>query len=428
MTIRLPRRAAALLLAIATLLIGRSAMAADLVVDGVPLPDDVRIAAASDDASDNAKRFLGAWVGAWGDGVLKHVLIVERVTAGTAQVVSAVGDDPAAHIERRWVRRNAVISGDTLSVDGPTSTSTYTLASGTLTATFQRGAIRANARLSNIALDRLIRADADIPWNRHTVVFLDTSLSEAGRAVRLETVLFKPDGNGPFPLLVVNHGSTGRGRDSGRFKITAWSFPIADAFTRRGWLVAFPQRRGRGHSGGLYDEGMDASHQFYSCDPDRSLPGAERALGDIDAAIKALKQRPDVDPRRVLISGISRGGVLSIAYAGDHPGAVLGVINFVGGWLGTGCDAAAAVNEALFRRGAAFTGPTLWLYGANNDPYYSIEDSRANFESFTHVGGTGEFFAFDMPGKNGHTLDRYTELWSAAVNEFMAKLEAGQGH
>jgi hypothetical protein len=32
-----------------------------------------------------------------------------------------------------------------------------------------------------------------------------------------------------------------------------------------------------------------------------------------------------------------------------------------------------------------------------------------------------------MPGTNGHTLDRYAELWSAAVDEFMARLEAGQG-
>lgn len=427
MNSRLLRRVAVPMLAIALLLIGRSAMSADLLVDGVPLPDDVRIAAASDDASDNAKRFLGAWVGAWGDSVLKHVLIVERVTAGTAQIVSAVGDDPQFHIDRSWLRTNAVIAGDTLTVEGPSSRSTYTLASNTLTATFQRGVTRASARLSKIALDTLIHADAAIPWNRHTIEFLDTSLTEQGHAVRLETVLFKPDGNGPFPLLVVNHGSTGRGSDPSLFRRTAWSFPIADAFTRRGWLVAFPQRRGRGNSDGLYDEGMDEHRQRYSCDPARALPGAERALADIDAAISSLRRRPDVDPRRVVISGISRGGVLSMAYAGDHPGAVLGAINFVGGWLGTNCPSATAVNAALFRRGAAFTGPTLWLYG-RDDPYYPIEHSRANFETFAGAGGKGEFVAFDVPNKNGHTLDRYPELWSAAVDELMAKLGAGQGH
>ena len=116
-----------------------------------------------------------------------------------------------------------------------------------------------------------------------------------------------------------------------------------------------------------------------------------------------------------------------MAYAGDHPGAVRGAINFVGGWLGTNCPAAAPVNGAVFRRGAAFSGPTLWLYGSN-DSYYPIAHSRANFETFAGAGGKGEFLVFDVPGRNGHELDRYPELWSAAVDDFMTRLEAGQGH
>jgi|SRR3954447_463900 pimeloyl-ACP methyl ester carboxylesterase len=83
--------------------------------------------------------------------------------------------------------------------------------------------------------------------------------------------------------------------------------------------------------------------------------------------------------------------------------------------------------RALFRRGAAFTGPTLWLYG-RDDPYYPITHSQANFETFAGAGGKGEFLLFDVPGGNGHTLDRYPELWSVAVDEFMTKIEAGQGH
>jgi hypothetical protein len=36
------------------------------------------------------------------------------------------------------------------------------------------------------------------------------------------------------------------------------------------------------------------------------------------------------------MAGISRGGILSITYAGMHPREVSGVINFVGGWMGEG--------------------------------------------------------------------------------------------
>ena len=59
-------------------------------------------------------------------------------------------------------------------------------------------------------------------------------------------------------------------------------------FNKRGWIVAFPQRRGRGKSGGLYDEGFTPDRSEYSCDPEFSLPGLERALTDMDAAADYL--------------------------------------------------------------------------------------------------------------------------------------------
>ena len=403
-----------------------NAISADLLIDGVPLPDDVKIAPAPDAAGASLQRFLGAWVGAWDDD-LKHILIIEDVRAdGTAQVVSAIGDNPTFNISRGWVRATGTISGDTLTI-ASSSTSTYALAAGTLTAAFQRGSIRSNARLSKIALDELIRPGAAIGWSKRAVEFLDTALTEDGKPVRLEVVVFKPVGPGPFPLLVINHGSTGRGNDPRLFEQTRWSFALADVFTRKGWLVAFPQRRGRGNSDGLYDEGFGPDRSLgYTCEPDRSLAGADRALEDIHAATTALRRWPDVDARRVIVGGISRGGVLSIAYAGRHPNDVMGVINFVGGWIGTGCGTAADINGALFQRGASFTGPTIWLYG-RDDMFYSVDHSRENFVAFERAGGQGEFLVFDVPGRNnGHALNAYPELWIPSIEKFMTTLHAGK--
>ena len=39
----------------------------------------------------------------------------------------------------------------------------------------------------------------------------------------------------------------------------------------------------------------------------------------IAAAVEVLRQRPDVAQHPILMAGISRGGILSIAYAGMHP-------------------------------------------------------------------------------------------------------------
>jgi len=403
------------------------ANADELLVDGVPIPEDAAIAAAPPGAPDAARRFLGAWVGAW-DDLLRHILIVEDVGAdGTARVVNANGDSPPMGIKQVFSRLDATVTGETLTVARESLVARYTLeADDTLTATYQRGAARSNARLSRVALDDLTRPNAAITWSRRTAAFLDTPFAEAGQPVRLEVVIFKPDGAGPFPLLVIHHGSTGRGNNPALFRQTRWSFGLADLFTRRGWLVAFPQRRGRGNSDGLYDEGfVPDRRQGYTCEPTRSLGGADRALDDVHAAMTALRARPDVDRRRVVIGGISRGGVLSVAYAGQHPDDVLGVINFVGGWIGTGCGTAAEINGALFARGGKFGGPTIWLYG-RDDPYYPIGHSRSNFATFESAGGKGNFFEFDVPGKNGHALDAYPEIWAAQVEKFMSALDAAE--
>ena len=92
-----------------------------------------------------------------------------------------------------------------------------------------------------------------------------------------------------------------------------------------------------------------------------------------------------------------REGVMAIAYAGMHPEQVLGVLNFVGGWMGEGCSTAAEINGALFQRGGKFGRPTLWLYG-QHDRYYSIEHSRSNFDVFKKAGGNGEFFEYTSAG------------------------------
>jgi dienelactone hydrolase len=176
----------------------------------------------------------------------------------------------------------------------------------------------------------------------------EADLVEDGRPIRLEVVIFKPPGEGPFPLAVINHGSTGQGNNPDLFTETWSDVDLADFLNERGWIVAFPQRRGRGKSDGLYDEGLSADRtKGYTCDPDKSLPGADRALRDIGVAIASLRRRPEVALSRILIGGQSRGGVLSVVYAGAHPEQILGVINFVGGWVGDGCTTANVINETL---------------------------------------------------------------------------------
>ncbi|NND59242.1 MAG: prolyl oligopeptidase family serine peptidase [Gammaproteobacteria bacterium] len=253
---------------------------------------------------------------------------------------------------------------------------------------------------------------------RATTPFVDN-----GDPVTLEVVLFKPLNGSRFPLLVVNHGSTGFGNDPALFDDTYTNKSITRFFVERGWMVAFPQRRGRGQSDGLYDEGFLPDRSAYTCETAVTLAGAARALDDIDAATDWLLLREDVDTTRVLLSGTSRGGILTIAALARRPEVFVGGINFVGGWLGEGCSTATEVNQTLLVDGAAFGGTSLWLYG-NDDSFYSIQHSQDNFNAFTGAGGMGQFVVFTRaPGLNGHFIINDSDLWGATVSAYLT--EAG---
>ena len=232
-------------------------------------------------------------------------------------------------------------------------------------------------------------------------------------------MIFKPFGDGRFPLVVFNHGSTGNGSDPSSFGVTFTSKPIARYFVELGFMVAFPQRRGRGQSDGLYDEGFTSDRSGYSCRLDESLDGAERALEDIDAATDWLIGRDDVDTTRLLIGGTSRGGILSLAYVAQRPEVYRGAVNFVGGWIAEGCGDHQAINRTLFERAARFPGTSLWLYG-DDDSFYSIEYSRANHAAFASAGGVGDFHELTRgPGLNGHFLINSPALWSELIDHYI---------
>jgi dienelactone hydrolase len=243
-----------------------------------------------------------------------------------------------------------------------------------------------------------------------------------GQNVRLAMLIYKPSIEGKVPTLVFNHGSTGTGRDPNLFTKPQQFSQLAQFFIQRGWAVVMPSRRGRGGSEGEYDEGfaIDRS-RGYTCDPSLSIPGADRALRDIEAAVGSILTMPFVDPNRVVIGGVSRGGILSVAYAGQHPEQVKGVINFVGGWLGYGCKTVSTVNQEIFKRGARYPGQTIWLYG-DWDQFYPLFHSRENFAAFQAAGGKGAFHEFTPPpGLSGHAIAAHPDFWASVLDAYVKR-------
>lgn len=242
-------------------------------------------------------------------------------------------------------------------------------------------------------------------------------IPSAETGARLEIVAAKPNIDGPYPTIVFNHGSTGRGQNASLYSRTVAPAVVANYFVERGWMALFPQRRGRGKSGGIYGEGLASDGSGYSCDVAIAIAGFERAVEDVDAVVNYLRSRSDIDQERLVIGGVSRGGILAIAYAGMRPNTFRGAINFNGGWLGRGCPNHEFVNPLVFEHGATAGIPTLWLHGSY-DQYYSIAHCRGNFDKFRSAGGRGKFVAAPM----GHALMFKPALWHGHVDQYLQEI------
>jgi dienelactone hydrolase len=248
-------------------------------------------------------------------------------------------------------------------------------------------------------------------------------LRRSGAPVRLRFAFQRPTGPGPHPLVVMHHGSTGRGDNPALFPHLSFPEDFARVFAGSGYLVAAPQRRGRGGSEGTYAEGLSGGR--YSNETHIAEAGYERAMEDAQAALTWLLERPEVDPSRVLLAGQSRGGILALGQAARTPPQGLrGAINFVGGWLGEGFDPA-WLNRRLFAAAGRTAVPSLSLYG-ERDPYYSIPFSRQNFEAYIGAGGKGSMEVLAVPpgspGATGHRILFFPEVWHQSVDRFIGSL------
>jgi dienelactone hydrolase len=248
------------------------------------------------------------------------------------------------------------------------------------------------------------------------------------KEVTLTATIFRPDGDGPFPLIVLSHGTSPNALE--RAKIGRYRrIPQIREFVNRGFAVIVPIRRGFGATGGDYVEyiGKCASPIYYE---------ACRAAGsDIAAAIDYAVKRPDINPDCVILVGQSTGGFASLAAASMHPGGLIAVINFSGGHggdpaahPGEPCDPQ-SLRATLAKFSQTIKVPVLWHY-AENDKYFSPKYAKEWFSTFEKEGGKGCLVIQPPFGKDGHGLFVSSEsipVWSKAFDAFLIDFNVGGG-
>jgi dienelactone hydrolase len=126
------------------------------------------------------------------------------------------------------------------------------------------------------------------PYRAEPVGFASTG------GVRLSGTLLVPDRPGPFPAVVMIHGSGPATRDA------LW--PWADMYARAGIAVLIHDKRGTGASTGSW-----------------SAATFDDLADDAHAALRLLQSRPEIDARRVGLHGMSQGGWIAPLVARRAP-------------------------------------------------------------------------------------------------------------
>ncbi len=167
------------------------------------------------------------------------------------------------------------------------------------------------ARFTALLISAFVISTADSAPPRQRVTFASGGNSLVG-------FLYQPEGTGPWPALIWNHGSEKDPGAGPQFDT------VAAVFVPAGYVVFAPERRGHGESGGDYVvdrvkftfrlQGKDAADRLTV----RLLESEQ--LDDQLAGLAYVKKLPFVDAQRIVVAGCSYGGIQALLGAESRLG------------------------------------------------------------------------------------------------------------
>ena len=235
-------------------------------------------------------------------------------------------------------------------------------------------------------------------------------------------ILFRPAGDGPFPLAVIAHASSQNVLRRAQMPQPEYR-ALAAWLVAHGFAVLVPERPGHGATGGKYLEDQGG------CD-EADYVGAGRATAAaIAVALNYLRGQPFIRGEGALIIGHSAGAWGALALAGQNPAGVAAIIAFAPGRGGHANDFPNQVcaphtlvyAAAEFGKGAKL--PVTWLVAAN-DTYFSPIFSRQLADAFRSAGGKADFHVLAAYGGEGHWLPETDNGVKLAASELERALKA----
>ncbi len=239
-----------------------------------------------------------------------------------------------------------------------------------------------------------------------------------------------PVGNGPFPLVVMNHGVSLDQRERSFFPLVEFR-DAAMWFAKRGYMVVAPAG---GYGGAALDDPERGIYSlFYSkiggCDnPNFRDAGFAAAMMD-KWIIDYMTEQKLIVPDKVMVVGQSAGGWGALALSSQNIPAVRAIIAFAAGRGGhvdgkpnNNCapDRLVAATAELGRTART---PTLWIY-TENDTFFGPALSKRMHDAYTAAGGNAEYHLLPSFGSDGHFLIDSPDavpVWAPLVGPFLDK-------
>ncbi|WP_315800823.1 alpha/beta hydrolase family protein [Bradyrhizobium sp. SZCCHNS3002] len=227
-------------------------------------------------------------------------------------------------------------------------------------------------------------------------------------------ILYRPAGDGPFPLAVIAHASTQNPLRRAELPQPAYA-ALARLLVGRGYAVLVPERLGHGRTGGPYVE-----DQGGCADADYEKAGRATAA-QISRALAYMREQPFAAKGGAVVIGHSAGGWGALALADQPPQIVSAIIVFAPGRGGHADDvpgrvcAEARLLDTARAFGRSARAPVTWLV-ATNDSYFPPPLSRRLAEAFNSAGGRAGFNLLPSSGEEGHWMIEHDDGVALAAN------------